>query len=405
MINFDRRDLMPGLLVQGIVLLVLALIYVQTLADYLARKELYTKQMVSQATRLMSVDYDYEDVYNYLLEVVTGNEYIPVILMQRYDPDSLHAAEATVAFDARTDSVVATRNLGQEDSIMSYDAKVEALIDMIDDATQPLVYDIGGNYTHMLFIGDSAWATMLSAVPWIGVTTLTAYVIFAVYIIRRRKKKEENIIWIGLARETAHQLGTPITSLVGWRDLMLMGDVEPSVVADEMTKDIDRLQSVADRFSKIGSLPEMHPSPIADELQSVVNYLERRLPSKVTITLYADDAGRDAKPKHNDVLMKWAVENICRNAADAIEAEGNISINVTTERGCTLIDISDTGKGMDKKTQRRIFNAGYTTKKRGWGLGLALVRRIVVEYHHGDVSVLRSTPGVGTTFRIKLWGA
>ncbi|MDC1196364.1 HAMP domain-containing histidine kinase, partial [Crocinitomicaceae bacterium] len=227
----------------------------------------------------------------------------------------------------------------------------------------------------------------------IGLFALISYVIFSTF-----RKAEQNQVWAGMAKETAHQLGTPLSSLMAWIQLLEAQGVDP-MVTKEMHKDLDRLEKVTDRFSKIGSGAKLDDQDICLTVRNVMSYLAPRISDKVDVSV---DSDANIKVKHNAPLMEWVVENICKNAIDAMEAEGELDVSVHSSSNWVHIDIKDNGKGIPQKQLATIFEPGFSTKKRGWGLGLSLVMRIVKEYHKGRVFVLKSEVGVGTTFRISL---
>ena len=213
------------------------------------------------------------------------------------------------------------------------------------------------------------------------------------------KKAEQNKVWVGLSKETAHQLGTPISSLMAWIEILKENYPDDDLIP-EMDKDVKRLQLIADRFSKIGSLPEPVPSSLSDVVDHVIDYMDRRTSSKVLMTKKFPQ--NDIIVNLNASLFEWVIENLCKNAVDAMEGEGHITIEVLDLPGKAVIEVTDDGKGIRKKDISSVFKPGFTTKKRGWGLGLSLAKRIVEEYHHGRIFVKRSEVGVGTTFRIEI---
>ena len=222
---------------------------------------------------------------------------------------------------------------------------------------------------------------------------LIGYIIFSTF-----RKAEQNQVWAGMAKETAHQLGTPLSSLMAWIQLLEAQEVD-KMITDEMMKDVVRLDKVTDRFSKIGSIPKLEDTNINETVNSVVTYLKPRISDKVTITFHPSDI---IEAKHNAPLLEWVVENISKNAVDAMSGKGKLDLYVSCSPEWVHIDIKDNGKGIHPKKIKTIFEPGYSTKKRGWGLGLTLVRRIVKEYHKGKVFVLTSEVDKGTTFRISL---
>ena len=225
------------------------------------------------------------------------------------------------------------------------------------------------------------------------------FVVIAIFALLTSKKAEQNKVWVGLSKETAHQLGTPISSLMAWVEVLKETYPEDELIP-EMYNDISRLQLIADRFSKIGSLPELVPTDLRDVMSNVVSYMNRRTSTKISIECRFPDT--DVTVDINASLFEWVIENLCKNAVDAMSGEGSITITVSDEPGRTAIEVSDTGKGIPKKNIGNVFRPGFTTKKRGWGLGLSLAKRIVEEYHHGRIFVKSSEPGRGTTFRIEL---
>jgi nitrogen-specific signal transduction histidine kinase len=212
------------------------------------------------------------------------------------------------------------------------------------------------------------------------------------------KKAEQNKVWVGLSKETAHQLGTPISSLMAWTQILHETYPDDELIP-EMDKDVKRLQLIAERFSKIGSIPEPVDTPLAEMLRHVVDYMDRRTSQKVKIIDEFSDC--DAHVMVNPSLFEWVLENLCKNAVDAMEGGGTITIKAVASNP-VIIDVTDTGKGIEKKNVKNVFRPGFTTKTRGWGLGLSLAKRIVEEYHHGKIYVLKSEVGKGTTFRIEV---
>lgn len=229
----------------------------------------------------------------------------------------------------------------------------------------------------------------------IGLFIFIGYIIFSTF-----RKAEQNQVWAGMAKETAHQLGTPISSLMAW--VHLLEEMESTKdIAKEMNKDVGRLTQVSERFSKIGASTQLVDVDIVFTVKSCLEYLRTRFSDKIDLTFYSSD--QEIIFPHNPSLLEWVVENICKNSIDAMEGEGKIAVELMRQNGQIHIDISDNGKGMTTSQQRSVFQPGFTTKKRGWGLGLSLSKRIIHEYHKGKLKVLHSEPNVGTTFRITLF--
>ena len=221
----------------------------------------------------------------------------------------------------------------------------------------------------------------------------------AIFALLSSKRAEQNKVWVGLSKETAHQLGTPVSSLMAWVE-MLKEQYPDDDLLPEMDKDVKRLQLIAERFSKIGSLPEPVDASMNEVLAHVISYMDRRTSSQVQMISRLPE--KEVVVKMNASLFEWVVENLCKNAVDAMEGKGTITLTLQEEPGSVVIEVQDTGKGIRKKDLKNVFTPGFTTKKRGWGLGLSLARRIVEEYHRGRIFVKNSELGKGTTFRIEM---
>ncbi|MCU0453195.1 MAG: HAMP domain-containing histidine kinase [Bacteroidetes bacterium] len=254
--------------------------------------------------------------------------------------------------------------------------------------------------------GESPLITQLRLLPFVELAAVAVFILIGYISFSYIKRSEQSSIWVGMARETAHQLGTPISSLLGWTELLrshAAGNVAASETLAEMSNDLQRLQKIADRFSKIGSRPDLREEPVTDIINHVVQYFQRRIPhtgKKVTLAI---EANSDELVSVNRELFEWVIENLTKNALDAIESgEGRITYTITGHHRHVFIDVTDTGKGIDPKHRAQVFRPGFSTKKRGWGLGLSLAKRIVESYHSGRLTLKESRPGVGTTFRIKL---
>ena len=240
----------------------------------------------------------------------------------------------------------------------------------------------------------------LAFYPYVQLGVVMLFVVVAIFALLTSKRAEQNKVWVGLSKETAHQLGTPISSLMAWTTI-LKENYPDDELLPEMDQDVKRLQLIADRFSKIGSLPEPIPVSLSEVLDHVIDYMDRR--TSKTIQLKKDFPTEDIIIRLNASLFEWVIENLCKNAVDAMGGvSGTITLHVETIGERVIVEISDTGKGIKKKDLRNIFRPGFTTKSRGWGLGLSLAKRIVEEYHNGKIFVKSSELGKGTTFRIEL---
>lgn len=256
-----------------------------------------------------------------------------------------------------------------------------------------------------IFYRQSKFITYLEWFPYIQFGLLTFFILLAYLSFSAMRRSQQERIWVGMAKETAHQLGTPLTSLVGWIEnirAMYPEDGNLLMMADEMYKDVEMLEIVASRFSKIGAKPELSPHNIFERLEKHYNYIKQRAPRKVTFDFPDKEKQVAIYVQINPLLFDWVVENLLKNALDAMDGKGNIKVEVTENEKTLFIDVTDTGKGMPKSLFKKVFKPGFSTKKRGWGLGLSLCKRIVVNYHNGKIFVKQSIPNQGTTFRIQL---
>jgi signal transduction histidine kinase len=256
----------------------------------------------------------------------------------------------------------------------------------------------GADYIEICY-DDSLILKRLARYPYIQLTVVVIFVLIAFFALFSSMKAEQNKVWVGLSKETAHQLGTPISSLMAWSEVLRESYPDDELIP-EMSKDISRLERIADRFSKIGSIPEPKVEDLCEILQRVVDYMSHRVSSKVKLTTHFP--GERVEMLIVAPLFEWVAENLCKNAVDAMGGEGKIDLYVYDEPMSVVIDVTDTGKGISKNNYKDVFKPGYTTKSRGWGLGLSLAKRIVEEYHKGRIFVKHSEIGKGTTFRIEL---
>jgi hypothetical protein len=264
----------------------------------------------------------------------------------------------------------------------------------------PIEIDLGNNQKNYIFYYNSFLLTQLKYYPFIQFAIVGLFLLIAYILFSTSRKAEQNQVWVGMAKETAHQLGTPLSSLIAWMELLQNKNIDPMLL-DEMKKDVKRLETITERFSKIGSVPSLENVQLSAVLDNVINYLQARVSNKVKITFDTGNA-KEIKAPLNVSLFEWVIENLCKNAVDAMDGEGFIHIQLTDLTQYVYIDVSDTGKGIPKSKFKTVFQPGYTTKQRGWGLGLSLVKRIIEDYHKGKIFVKRSEAGKGTTFRIVL---
>ncbi len=274
-------------------------------------------------------------------------------------------------------------------------------IKAMQEAHEPLVADLGEGITRYIYYDDSDTLKQLRIFPFVQLGIFAAFLLIAYFAFSSARKSEQNLVWVGMAKETAHQLGTPISSLEGWiaylRELDGMKGNEQ--ILSELESDVNRLSLVAERFSKIGSVPQLSSQDARETLERNVNYMRRRSSQKTVISLTVPDG---LKFNINNQLFDWVLENLLKNALDAMDGEGRIDVSAGVDGRVIWIDVADTGKGIPKNKFETIFEPGYSTKRRGWGLGLSLTKRIVEEYHNGKIVVKQSEIGKGTTFRITL---
>ena len=345
----------------------------------LAREERQKMEIWSEATRVMTSENPSLNM-NLILKIIQGNTSIPVILC------------------GETDSVVSYNNIEipeKKDAgeFMTY--KVREL----KAKNPPIVIDMEDGTFQYLYYDDSINLKRLLIYPYAQLSVVFVFILIAFLALISTKKAEQNKVWVGLSKETAHQLGTPISSLIAWVEYLRTKELDPVLLA-EMDKDVKRLQTIAERFSKIGSDPDPVPTDILESIRTALGYMQTRISSKVKIHTHLPE-----KPiwvLMNDSLFAWVIENLIKNAVDAMEGQGEITLRVEEKDKSVWIDLTDTGRGIPKSKYKTVFNPGYTTKARGWGLGLSLVKRIIESLQDGKIFVKSSEIGKGTTFRIKL---
>ena len=373
---YDSRQRLKYVFIIGAVVIAIASVFVSDLLiKDLAREERQKIEVWAEATRVVTSE-DPSLNMKLILQIIQGNTSIPVMLCN------------------------------EQDSVMNYknielpEKNVEEFLyqkaQELKKKNQPIPIDMEDGTFQYLYYDDSINLKRLLIYPYAQLSVMAVFILIAFLALTSTKRAEQNKVWVGLSKETAHQLGTPISSLIAWVEYLKMKEVDPSLL-EEMEKDVKRLETIADRFSKIGSQPEPVPLDICDSIRAALNYMETRISSKVKITVEAPE-----EPVMNDSLIAWVVENLCKNAVDAMGGQGDIRFHIEEKAKKVYIDVSDTGKGILKSKFKTVFNPGYTTKKRGWGLGLSLVKRIIESYHGGKIYVKNSEIGKGTTFRIEL---
>ena len=301
--------------------------------------------------------------------------------------------------DSTRQNVIQYGNLN--DVRMVDPAYVQMKLAEMESENQPIRVSFGEQGTAYIFYQDSELLTIIKFFPIAQILIIAVFLMIAYFLFSYMRNAEQNRVWAGMAKETAHQIGTPLSSIMAWMELLKMGQGDANQVADEIQKDINRLEVITERFSKIGSTPKLVQNDVIKIINDTLEYLKPRTPKKV---VYENKIPKDKELfiPVNVALFSWVIENLCKNAIDAMEGEGVITIELNEDSKHVIIDISDTGKGISYSEQKTIFNPGYTSKARGWGLGLSVAKRIIRDYHKGKIFVKSSTPGKGTTFRIIL---
>ena len=298
------------------------------------------------------------------------------------------------------DSIVDSRNLDSSE-IKSSKNYLQKKLNEFKSAHPPIVLELN-KYPYVAdkyYYGDSKLLKQVRYFPIVQLLIVALFIFITFYAISARNKSTQNQVWAGMAKETAHQLGTPISSLEGWVEMLKEQNTNP-IISEEMEKDVNRLKLISDRFGKIGSAPQLEAHDIIRQVKKMVEYIKRRSTDKVKFIL--DMPSETVIAKISGPLFDWVIENLLKNALDAINGKGTVQIKLHDLHGRIIIDISDDGKGISKQNLSKIFKPGFTTKKRGWGLGLSLAKRIIEQYHKGQLFVKYSEIGKGTTFRIVL---
>ena len=381
----DRiRQVKIILVVAAIAIAVVSLVASNILTKDLARQERTKMEVWAEAMRALSQADENTDLA-LVRKVLNDNNTIPVVVL---DNDENVTDFRNVVINAKN----------YKDSL-SY---VSAMAKRLKSNKQNIriqLSDASNEYIDVCY-DDSLMLKRLALYPYVQLGVVMLFVVVAIFALLTSKRAEQNKVWVGLSKETAHQLGTPISSLMAWTTILKETYPDDDLLP-EMDKDVKRLQLIADRFSKIGSLPEAVPVSLSEVLDHVIDYMDRRTSKKIQlIKVFPAD---DIIIRLNASLFEWVIENLCKNAVDAMGGEsGTITLRVETVGERVIVEVSDTGKGIKKKDMRNVFRPGFTTKSRGWGLGLSLAKRIVEEYHNGKIFVKSSELGKGTTFRIEL---
>ena len=374
----SRQRWKLGFIFAAVVIAIFSVVVSDLLIKDLAREERQKMEVWSEATRVMTSENPSLNM-KLILKIIQGNTSIPVILCTDHD------------------EVVSYNNIEipEKDSELFLRKKVKDL----KAKNPPIAIDMEDGSFQYLYYDDSIILKRLLIYPYAQLSVVFVFILLAFLALASTKRAEQNKVWVGLSKETAHQLGTPISSLIAWVEYLRTKDIDDSLL-NEMDKDVKRLQTIAERFSKIGSDPDPLPTDLVESIRTALGYMSTRISSKVTI--HADLPSSPSWVLMNDSLFAWVIENLTKNAVDAMEGHGDIYLRIEERDTLVRIDISDTGKGIPKSKFKTVFNPGYTTKQRGWGLGLSLVKRIIESLQGGKIYVKSSELGKGTTFRIEL---
>lgn len=314
------------------------------------------------------------------LSVINENENIPIIVTDK------------------NKNLIQSKNI--TDDILKNPEKLKQKINEMEDKYPPFEIQLPNFNNQFVFYDNSDLLNYLRYYPYALGLFIGVYLLFSFWFLRTIKKSDESMLWAGLAKETAHQIGTPLSSMIGWIEIMKLDKNRNEDGLLEINKDINRLKTISERFSKIGSVPELNDLNLKETIQQNFDYLKSRISRKVIFDLKTPSS--EVLTPHNRILISWVIENLVKNAVDAMKGEGNLTINLYYKNKNILIDVKDSGSGMSNAQIRNAFKPGYSTKKRGWGLGLSLAKRVIQEYHNGDIKIAESEVGKGTTFRIVL---
>jgi nitrogen-specific signal transduction histidine kinase len=389
------KDLYSNTTVQQWILISLLLVFVIGVLVYFnnvrksleEREEKYAK-LYAEAIRFFTEKSPESDCdYGFVQEVLQANETVPSILVTDGSPSfDLNIPEFR-------DSTKKWSKKEREDLLY------QKIAEMAEEH-EPIQFNVGNSIGYVYY-SNSTIVKTLRIFPLVLIVTFLIFGSLAFVAYSSSRKAEQNRVWVGLAKETAHQLGTPISGLIGWIEVLKLNPAFDQSLGEEMFKDINRLEVITNRFSNIGSVPSMKAEDIGELLEKNIEYLKKRISTKINWS-FENQLKRPVFKNVNKNLIEWVIENLCKNAVDAMEGVGNLEIKISAVGDKVAIDISDSGKGMTAQQKRKIFKAGFTTKKRGWGLGLTLAKRIVESYHNGQISVMETAIGKGSRFRVIL---
>lgn len=354
-----------------------SLVYTDHLVSKLKVEERKNVELWAQAVKLISLTDSNQDV-DFLSTIIDNNTNVPVILTDE------------------NENIISSLNF---DKSKINDTKyLEKRFRKMKEKNEPIVIDLGNGHYNYIYYKDSIILTMLIYYPYIQLSIIILFILVSYLAFSTSRKADQNEVWVGMSKETAHQLGTPTSSLAGWIEILQHKYPDISITR-ELALDVQRLEKVTERFSRIGSRPSLASEDITTVISRTVTYLRSRSSSKVKFITDFDTEQEVLLPI-NAALFEWVIENVAKNAIDAMEGKGDITFRIHENEKHAIIDITDTGKGIPKSAFKKIFNPGFTTKQKGWGVGLSLARRIIEEYHHGRIFVRHSEVGKGSTIRI-----
>lgn len=373
---YTKKQIWKVLLLLGALLIALAsLFYTNSIVERLANEERKKMELVAEATqRSISAQGD----ISFFHKIIVGNTTVPVILAN---------AEGQVLTWRNLDSLKATEDPGY----------LKEQLENMKASRAPIEIPVFGSQKQYIYFEHSVLIDLLAYYPYMQLSIISLFIIISYFAFSSSRNAEQNQVWVGMSKETAHQLGTPLSALIGWIEYLKTSELDPSVVS-EIAKDVARLETVTDRFSKIGSEPNFEQLSIKKTIDRTMLYLRSRISDKVEISIQGSE---EITAKLCAPLFEWVIENLTKNAVDAMDGKGSFAIILSREGDRIFIDLSDTGKGISKQDFTKVFKPGFTSKKRGWGLGLSLVKRIIEEQHNGKIYVKSSELGKGTTFRIE----
>jgi nitrogen-specific signal transduction histidine kinase len=357
-----------------------SLFYTNYLMKNLSKEERKRVELWAKANKEIQTATEEQDI-SFMFHVLLSNTTIPVLLTDNQD------------------KIISYRNL--DSTKMGNIHYQEKILRNMKKKHEPIIIELLNGKRNFIYYNDSTLLTQLQYYPFVQLTIIALFIIVSYLAFSSSRKSEQNHVWLGMSKETAHQLGTPISSLMGWIEVLKLENPNNSIIS-EIENDVTRLERVAERFSKIGSKPSLSPTNISEAVKSSLSYIQNRSSKKVQFKFDISELAEPVFIPLNQNLFAWVIENICKNAIDAINGEGKIQIKLIEENQKIIIDITDSGKGIPKSRHKTIFEPGYTTKDRGWGLGLSLSRRIIEEYHNGKIFVKFSDHKTGTCIRIQL---